>query len=385
MNPFELDLLILPALFIFCVIFTVVIYTLKNYYAAFIAAFLKTSIYLIYFGWIFDGSFTFLDDWSYLDGGQILCNANIGIFNIFEEWDLVASVGRGNHVSYYLYNCYAFGFFGYGYYAPVAINIILTVFVALFGMKIVRKEFKLPYSTSGLFFLFLLFHPDITAWSVIINGKDVLVLTLHVVTLYGISCFFDKHYRTAFLAISMSIAILLFTRFYVPLVFLVAFILLIVTEKKRYLKKNIQLSIIGGVLTFSAFLYFTPDLFTDIFARIKESYSEPIYGIVRFLLTPIPFNTEPAYSFLNIPASLHWLLLPFMLIGINVVFKNKTPFARYFIFYFILFTLLYAFYAELQGPRHRVQMDFAIALFQFLGLLQVFGRRSNSATAYSSS
>lgn len=115
---------------------------------------------------------------------------------------------------------------------------------------------------------------------------------------------------------------------------------------------------------------------------IKSHYSQPIYGFIRFLLTPIPFNTEYNYRFLNIPALLHWLFLPFMLIGINFIFKYNTSFTRYLIIYFILFTLLYAFFGELQGPRHRVQLDFIIALSQFLGFYKIFRRKPTSEIIY---
>ena len=385
MNAFELSVLIQPAALIFCVTFAVGFYVLRNPGAAIVVASLKTFIYIIYFGWIFDGSITFSDDWSYLYRGQVLYSAGIRFFNVFDiiqYWDFMRNVAGGEHFIYYLYNCYAIGLFGYGYYAPVALNIVLTAVIALLGVKIVSKEFRLSRSLANLFFLFLLFHPDIVAWSSITNLKDTLVLTLHVIFLYGISCFFNNRYRTAFTAISISIVILLQIRFYVPLMFLAAFILLISIQKKKYQKQVVRKIIIGGVTILVALFVFSPATVSYAITMIQSHYSQPIYGLIRFLLTPIPFNTEYNYRFLNIPAILHWLFLPFMLIGINFIFKYNTSFTRYLIIYFILFTLLYAFFEELQGPRHRVQMDFIIALSQFLGFYKIFRRKPTSEIIY---
>ncbi len=90
------------------------------------------------------------------------------------------------------------------------------------------------------------------------------------------------------------------------------------------------------------------------------------------LLTPIPFNTQEAYNFLNIPALFHWLSMPFILNGIFYIYRVKTGFSRFFIIYLSLFMLLYGVYEELQGPRHRVQLDYAFALLQFFGFYLFF-------------
>lgn len=263
MNAFELSVLIQPAALIFCVTFAVGFYVLRNPGAAIVVASLKTFIYIIYFGWIFDGSITFLDDWSYLYGGQVLYSAGIRFFNVFdiiEYWDFMRNFAKSEHFIYYLHNSYAISLFGYGYYAPVALNIVLTVVIALLGVKIVSKEFRLSRSLANLFFLFLLFHPDIVAWSTITNLKDTLVLTLHVILLYGISCFFNNRYRTAFTAISISIAILLQIRSYVPLMFLAAFILLIFIQKKIIKNRSSEKLLSEGWRSWLHFSSFRPPL-----------------------------------------------------------------------------------------------------------------------------
>jgi hypothetical protein len=108
--------------------------------------------------------------------------------------------------------------------------------------------------------------------------------------------------------------------------------------------------------------------FVTAYNQIIGSFSNPITGFVRTLFTPIPFHTEKAYSFLNVPMVIHWLSLPAMIQGVLEINKIKTDFKRFFYWYVALFFLLYSIFAELQGPRHRLQLDFGIALIQFCGL-----------------
>ena len=130
MSPFELNVLIWPATAIFISTLIVGFYSTRWLLVSFFSAVVKAAIYLSYYGFIFNGDFTFLDDWSYLDGGHQFLGMDIGLLNIFDNWDQALMIGRGDHFLYYLYNAYAIKYFGDGYYAPVAINGILSVIVA---------------------------------------------------------------------------------------------------------------------------------------------------------------------------------------------------------------------------------------------------------------
>jgi hypothetical protein len=66
---------------------------------------------------------------------------------------------------------------------------------------------------------------------------------------------------------------------------------------------------------------------------------------------------------------LYWLLMPFMLYGAYRVWIQATLTARFVILYFIGMVLLYGMFGNLQGPRHRYQLDPFIVLFQLLGLV----------------
>lgn len=372
MSPFDLDTLIGPTAAIFFVTLLLTFQFTKWPVISLLVALVKAGIYIFYFGVVFDGTFTFLDDWSYLNGGSELINHGVGITNLAENWELTLTVGRGDHVFYYLLNAYAMRLFGEGYYAPVAVNVLLAVAVALFGARLAAVEFNMSKKTARRFFLFLLFHPDIMAWSNIVNGKDILVLLLHVLLLMAISIYLrGQAYRALKLAAPI-ILVLLFLRFYVPLVFAISLVAGNFLVERRGQIKYLLLSIFLAAL---AFLWVGESGLQYAFDALLEDLVNPFYGFLRFILTPIPFNTEANYAFLNISALIHWMLIPFLVYGFIRVWRLKTGFSRFLFFYVLAFGSLYALYGELQGPRHRVQMDYAIALFQFLGIMGVLTRK----------
>ena len=81
--------------------------------------------------------------------------------------------------------------FGNGYYAPVAINIALTAFIAFLGARLAIIRFGMSKFVSKLFFIYLFFHPDIFAWSNVMNGKDILVL-LMIFTFFDCDLYFSS-------------------------------------------------------------------------------------------------------------------------------------------------------------------------------------------------
>ena len=369
MQPFQLEALLVPSLIILFLTIGISFRVSRSVTVALPAAFVKAGLFLLYFGVLFDGAFTFQDDWEYLKGGRILYAHDVGITNLARFWDFSQSVGHGDHFVYYLYNAYAFRLFGEGYYAPVALNIMLTVFVAWFGVQLAEREFGLAGMRRKVFFFFLLLHPDILAWSNVMNGKDVLVLLLHVLMLISISLFFRQRYRYALALATPVSLVLLFTRSYVPLLFSISLLIGVLTSKK--INWRVRFGFVGIVSVSFVLLVFHLGGWTleKAFIDVRADFVNPIYGFVRFALTPIPFNTERAYSFLNFPACLHWFLFPFALRGIVVIHRLRTPFSRFFLLYLLVFSGLYAVYGELQGPRHRVQMDYAWAVLQFMGLI----------------
>lgn len=378
MRPFDLDILLWPAGAIFVLSLLVTFRVTRNPAAAILAALLKSGIFLVYFGGLFDGTFTFFDDWSYLSGGKELLARDVGVSSLSDDWDFVLMTGRGNHFVYYLYNTYAFRVFGEGYFAPVAANILLTVLIAFIGTRLAVREFGLSKPLSKWFYLFVLFHPDILAWSNIMNGKDVLVLLLHVLLLMSVSLLYERRLRDAVLLAVPVVLVLFFLRFYVPLLFMLVLVTGMLSMGR--IRGRFGYLLLSGIFAVLAIVWIGTSSVRNalnaqyVIQAIQGDFVNPVYGFVRMMLTPIPFHTEPSYAFLNIPALIHWLLMPFVFLGILRLTRTHTPFIRFFLLYLLVFMGLYAVFGELQGPRHRVQLDYAWAVLQFLGVMVAMRR-----------
>lgn len=370
MTPYHFSVLLLPALVIGAFAFAVSMWVTRNALFAYIIALVKCVLFVGYFGILFDGTYTFLDDITYLEAGKELLARGIGITSLIDEWETVLAISRGDHFAYYLYNAYAFRLFGVGYYAPVACNIVLTIAVAALGARLARSELGLSRHHARALYVFIALHPDILAWSTVLNAKDTLVLLLHVLLLQAVALMFRGERNKGVLLGGVVCICLTFVRMYVPLMFAAAWVAasVMATRGNRHLFRLV----FGGVLLAAAAWALEGHLEYAV-GVLRETLVNPVYGFVRILLTPIPFNTDVESAFLDVPALIHWMLLPFMFIGVRAVWRMGTPFTRFFLSYVLVFVLLYAVVGELQGPRHRVQLDFAIAVLQFVGVLTATG------------
>lgn len=367
MNQYPIDALIWPAVAIFLVAVLVTIKFTGNPLLSVVVSLVKSGLFVYYFGFVFDGRYTFLDDWSYLEGGLKLSDYGIGVTSIVYEWDYLLMIGRGSHFVYYLYNAYAIRIFGEAYFAPVALNVILTIGVAHLGAKLALEEFAIGAKFSRYLYVFLMLHPDILSWSNVVNGKDILVLLLHVIVLKAAALYFRGQWVKAVWLAVPALTVLLFLRFYTPLLFSIALAAGVVVGGGRLGKGKAAAS----VLLLLAALYFALEDggFVQAVRALVSEARDPIYGFVRFVLTPIPFNTERSYEFLNISAIFNWACIPFLAYGLLRVWAFRTDYAKFFVAYALVFVSLYSVFGELQGPRHRVQLDYMIAVFQFLGLM----------------
>ena len=373
MEPFQLSSLLWPAVVIFVVVSVATFRFTGNPVAALMAAFFKSGLYVVYFGALFDGTYTVIDDWGYLTGASELLRRGVTVPGVFRHWNFLVAMAAGPHVLYYVYNVFAFGLFGYGYYAPVACNVILTVAIAWLGARLAERELPLTKRQGLALYLFLLVHPDITTWSTVINAKDILVLWTHVVVLYSVAALYRRRYLYATIVGLSAVMLLFFLRFYVPILFLAAFMLhgairlrSAAGERARQIVVVcVAAGVIGGVVGVGSI--------PTAIAAVREDFVNPLFGIPRFMLTPVPFRTSPQYGFLVMPAVIHWTLMPFLLWGAGRMWRSKNRFTQFFLIYCAVFVLFYGVYAELQGPRHRVQLDYAWGLLQFLGLT-AFGK-----------
>lgn len=364
-SSYPLAVLLLPTLLIFLVGFVVSLKVCRTFHWALFIAFVKTTLFLIYYSLFFDGTFTFVDDWTYIKYGVELQSNGVSIINIFSHLPELFSYAGGKHFLYYLYNADAFRLLGSGYFSPVALNIVLTFFAAAFMVAAVRRglDFK-PALAKGLF-IYMALHPDIVAWSTIINGKDIVLFTGTGLAVYTVSLFADSRYILGIFLATLTGLVLFFTRFYVPLMLLLAVLVTLMFSPLGRKRPGLWMLVPTGLVSVVCVLGLAG--LQGAVEQFQEGFVNPIYGVPRILLTPIPFHTTESYTFLNLPQAFHWIMLPALLYGVFRIWRQATFTGRFAVIYFVIMLLLYGMFESLQGPRHRVQLDGLIALFQFYG------------------
>ncbi|MBU6415899.1 MAG: hypothetical protein KJS83_01870 [Xanthomonadaceae bacterium] len=380
MHPFPLVDLVWPTIFILVAGFAIAYAFTRRIILSYWITALKAGLFLLYFGFVFDGTYTFLDDWRYLDIGEQLAANGIGLMNIISHYQYIVSTVAGENIAYYVYNATAVNMFGAGYYAPITINIVLTFLEAGLLMKAARTGLGMGRRAAIGLFAFVALGPDILVWSTIPNFKDTLVATGTAAAVYAVALV-DKHRigRAALLAIAAAF-VLAITRLYVPLMLGVAFgITLFLSPHGR---RNPWLWLLATVALFVVVRHIGHGSLVDAVRELRSEMDNPVKGVVRFLVTPIPFHTAPGYGFMNLPQMIYWTLLPFMFYGLRCVWRKATVSSRFVVIYFILMVLLYGSFTTLQGARHRVQIDGLVVVFQFYGLLALFRQRFRQHVRY---
>lgn len=379
MSGFGIDQVTFPAACVFLFSFLFSWVATSSYVASVSVSLLKSIAFFVYFVFIFDGSYTFLDDLNYLSGGEFLLSIDVGLSNIFENWGVMLMVGGGDHFVYYLHNAYAFRFFGVGYFAPVALNLILAACVAWVGSVVFGRHFSADDGVRKSFFVFLILYPELWTWSGVMNGKDTLVLLQHVLLLNSVSLYFVGRKWLALGLALLPIFVLFFLRFYVPVFF--AGILFLYFQIQNRNLRSLLISPVVVLIIFIAADAAVGHLLGSAMESFADKRSNPLLGFVRMVLAPVPFGVDEGYGFLNAAAIFQWIMLPFSVVGMLIVARDK-KFGMFLVVYFFVFVGFYSVYSELQGPRHRVQLDFAWAVVQFIGLREILRRYFGSSASY---
>mgnify|MGYP000112020698 CR=1 FL=1 len=323
----------------------------------------KVGIPLLYFGTLYNARWTLNDDITYTKGGFELVDSSFTLVSVLLTSDGQATLhtlARGQHILYHWWNMLAMKLFATTYYAPVFLNVLVSVVAAFLLVEILRLySFSERYRTwAGVFFLL---HWDVLAWSSLLNLKDTLVLFLTIFALYGVARIAksglepNAHAFVGTLTVLASSTAFWWIRFYVPFFIIaagVAWLFVHLDGPTKYV-----IPVVGAIpaaVVFqegvSAFGYLRPGQFA--------------YGFVRFLLTPRPWGVAESYSFLVIPAMLHWITLVPAAVGALWLCRDS-KIARLFVIYAGIVLCFYGLVPELQGPRHRYQISFIFAWAQF--------------------
>lgn len=339
---------------------------------------LRLLVPIVYFAWLNDGSWNSLDDMSYFEWGFRLYDSEFDPFRILfftEGLSLLFEVSGGPHIIYPWWNMLAIYLFGEHYYSPVFLNVGLSFVTAYFLNRIlVLAEFEKKYRQT--FYAFFLLHWDIIAWSSFVNLKDTLLTAMAVINFWLLCSFFMKKTKAgAFYILGLGVAISAFfwIRFYVPLLILSAVGIWLTFSNPR---KIIYWILVCCMITYAgAHQYFFQGNWEML------SFSNLVMGPLHAALSPRPWSIDDVYSFLFIPAVIHWMLLVPALIGASLLWK-RSKLARLFIIYLVLVFFFSAVVPDLSGPRHRYHVAFILALMQFQFFWKCFFNRHSDQDKY---
>jgi len=295
---------------------------------------------------------------------------DFGFFISLQGTEYMASLAGGWHFGYFIYNIIAFHLFGPYYFAPVLMNVFFSVVTSVVFYKMLRVA-RVSKSFSIFAFILFLLHWDIISWSSFINLKDTFVLFLTVFALYSLVVLKEKGFRLINIALfCLILFVFQFIRFYFAyflLVIAVVYCLLSQMYKIKskwtdwYMKLAVLFVIPAG------FYFVFIHLYSDRLQELGEM-SNPLKGILRYLLTPIPFHIDPTYSFISLATSIYWIVMPLTLYGLYLFIKRYFRTLMPLLLLGGLLSVFYGSFAELQGPRHRIPLLCIIVLLQALGL-----------------
>ncbi|AQX08205.1 hypothetical protein [Elizabethkingia ursingii] len=375
MNGFYFDpwLVISSTIIIFLIVGSVSIFVTKKVFLSLIIAIIKAGIYFYYFSFA-DKRFTFVDDDTYILTTKNLYEDGFNIYNIFyylifDKKAITHYVGS-EHFMYQVYNLLSFELFGPYYFSPVALNIILTSFIAYKLYQIVILLNGNNYKILAVFgyFMFVI-HWDTVSWSSYLNLKDFFVefLTINIIVI--ILKIFQLKKINFWLSVNLALSTftLFYLRYYIPGFILIASLFYIVFFRISYKKYFGLLLIIFPIIIAGIIIIILPKISTGL-SVFQAGMSNPILGIPRYLLTPVPFQVDQGGEFQTFAAYLHWIFFPVFLFGVYKSWKLNEDQPKLLIIYFLILCLFYGSFNELQGPRHRIQVHFIFIYFQLVGI-----------------
>lgn len=285
-----------------------------------------------------------------------------------------AATGTG-HPFYYFWNVLWISTLGDTIFAPMVVNVLVLVVGSVIATMLVA-ELGYSHRYQQLFLAFTLVHWEILVWPALMNLKDPLVATLSILLLYFVILGIRRSGRARVVAIAGGLAVsalFYYIRFYVPGLVGVAIAIWGVSElvwRRRW--GYIWVLSAGGV----ASLELLRRRGLKNVNRLVDLSNFP-GGVIRFPLTPTPWDTAKWYSFLVLPSAIHWLTFPIAIFGGIWLAMNRIE--RLLMIYLVVIVCFFAVVPQLLGPRHRFQAVFVISFAQFHGLWTIIQRRYDLA------
>ena len=234
------------------------------------------------------------------------------------------------------------------YYAPVLANVFVTVLSGCVFVDILRNSgFSEKYQLG--FIIFFLLHWDVVAWSSFLNLKEPLITLLLLLSLRSVIGLVQlKSIVINIIVLGVIIYLFQGIRFYYPVLIAIAGALYLMVQTKN------------KVLVFAFLLVAASGMiihYSNYFGLIKELvYPTKIFvGLVRELLSPLPWKVTDPATYLIPGSILHIILLPGALIGAYLIIKCRSPVLLIILFVVVGF-MFYAAVPRLASPRHRAPL-----------------------------
>ena len=377
---YDLTSLFLMAFLVFTIGSIILISYSKKILVSLIVSFIKSSLFLMYYLYFFNKTdFTLIDSLVYIDNTNLLVNS-IPLQSFFDNLNQFYVAAGGTHIGYYIYSYFLCKIFGTFYFVPVAFNIIIT-FIAAYLVYKIGLLITLSRRLSIYLSIFYVLHWDTISWSTFNNIRDIIISTLIIFSLYCIIKLSNKVTTLDLFLLFICLYILHYFRFYI-VVFLLGtllfYFLLVYSKKYKYIRISKQL-----LIQFKYIIYLIMVIGLAIFYYFYEMsfYNwlidavNPLYGVPRFLLTPIPFyELYNGYGYLHFAALLHWIFIPLFFYGwLHLYSINKKVFLVFTI-YLLAVLCFFGVYAPVQGPRHRLNTSLIIIIFQYIGFVFYYKR-----------
>ena len=369
-------------IFFFCFLILKVFFS-NNYLLNTNIAFLKSLIFYIYFTYFTPDLNLRADDLFYFSAIDRYLNT-LSIENISIEY--FNNTAQTYHFIYPLISTLAVLFLGKYYTSLIVMNIIIITFLAILAGTIIKDQ---KYKWHRQFTIFILIFPELLAYSSATAGKECLVILVHILFIKSISLHIFKQYNSAFNYFIIAVFLSFFIRLYLPFIFFLIFLLssnfIRINSLKLFLISAVMFVMVGTSIGVMGKDYIFYPIYMNLIIGYKSLFfmEESIlsalasipYGIIHFILTPLPINVETEHNYLFIPSILNLIFIPLLILGLIKVFfnnkkklaNNKFVFERFLFYYFFVFLFCYSLVDFLNGPRHRIQIVFALVFFIIIG------------------
>lgn len=331
---------------------------------AIVVALIKVAIPAFYFSGAYDGTWTIIDDVTYYRQGRVLLASGFNPLTAIIDTKglgLLLLLSDGPHFLYGWFNLLAQFLLAEAYWAPVLGNVLLTCVAAVI-LRLLARDVGASSSYADGLALFFLFHWEVLAWSSFLNVKDLLVMTLTLWMTRSVVQTGGPSRRQGWAGVLIAGFLLLWIRFYVPLVVGGAYML----YKLRNPLRNKTGIVFSVVATIALFLLVRNRL-AALGGILQFSVPDLVFGWLRTLLSPQPWSLQREYGFLLTPSVLNVAALPMLAFGAYLLARDVKA-LRFVFLYALLLLASVAAHPELQGPRHRIQILFIIAWAEFHGL-----------------